>query len=314
MLYDEKLMGLIESAYSRLEKSVKKTDPVFSRKILDWIQAVSGDLSPVEHLTYKNAFPFFLIPYWLEESIHDTIDPGFQEDIIFSSFNLYYYVIMLDNLMDQDQLEALSLSPGCHLFHTWFQLPYQNHFPGDHKFWDYFQEIWFKTAVITTEDACLTDIDEKAFLEVSSQKAYFAGIPTVAVCLKYNRPDLVEPWTRFFYAFGQWNQMFNDVVKSWNRDIENDGLTFLMCEGKKRKHKDETLFDWAIREGYGWGLEYILDFTRKIKEDILPHLHCEAINNYVLFREKTIRDRLEQFNTGKEGVLKLREALGFKNV
>lgn len=309
-MYDPELRGFIESAYSRLVSNINATDPVFAKKVLAWIQAVSGDLSPIDHLTHQNAFPFFLIPYWLEKSINPEFDKQFQEDIIFSSFNLYYYVIMLDNLMDQDQLEALELSPALHLFHTWFQLPYQNHFPGGHSFWDDFQKIWFQTAVVTTADACLTNIDEKSFLDVSSQKAYFAGIPTVAVCLKHGRPDLVEPWTRFFYAFGQWNQMFNDVVKSWERDIENDSLTFFLCEGKKRKKPDESLYTWVIREGYGWGLEFILDFTRKMKEDILPYLECEDINKYVLLREDTIRQRLTHFNNSKPGVDKLREALG----
>lgn len=299
-MFDERLTTIIDSAYKKFENEINTLEKPFSDYVMNWIRnarRIPEGKSPLWAFKTENIFPFFLVPYWLEQVIHKPIDDSLQEDLICSWFYMFFYIIMVDDIMDQDQVPVLELSPALHIFHTWMQISYQRHFHAEHPFWTFFRTVWFKTAAVTTYDAYLEDITKDDFINISSQKAYFAGIPIGAVCYKYNRLDLLKPWTDFIYAFGQWNQMFNDLM-SWKRDYENGAITYVLCEGKRQKKEDETVYNWMMREGFGWGLMFLLDFTKMIKEEKVPPLECRAVEDYMKLRESHIQKRLEQFNIG----------------
>ena len=61
---------------------------------------LAGGAEPEAYFLHPEAFPMVLLPWWLESTIHEPPARGFQRDIVYSSVSGYYFVRMIDDLMD----------------------------------------------------------------------------------------------------------------------------------------------------------------------------------------------------------------------
>jgi len=101
-------------------------------------------------------------------------------------------------------------------------------------------------------DAALTRIDRTTFMRVSARKTAGAKVPIAAVCHRYRRPELLEPWSAFIDLLGCWHQMLNDI-RGWHRDLEAGRATYFLSEADARRGSAGSVSDWIVTEGLEWG-------------------------------------------------------------
>src|SRR6185369_11102253 len=115
-------------------------------------------------------FPLLRLPWWLEKTLRPQPVLTFQADLVYSSMNGYYYIRLLDNVMDGHATVEHRLLPAAGFFHSQFQISYQPYFGSAHPFWNFFKQTWFQSAEVTLRDAALVDVDLPHFRQIASQK------------------------------------------------------------------------------------------------------------------------------------------------
>ena len=129
---------LAEQSIERLTSTLSAETPELARATAGWMRSLSS-AEPADYFTHPEAFPMLLLPWWMEESIIGSADPEFQAEIAYSSVCGYYFVRVLDDLMDGDNPPPAPVLPAMIVFHTEFQQAYGRLFPADHPFWDSFR-------------------------------------------------------------------------------------------------------------------------------------------------------------------------------
>ncbi len=94
-----------------------------------WMRSLST-AEPADYFTHPEAFPMLLLPWWMEESISGSADPAFQSEIAYSSVCGYYFVRLLDDLMDGDNPPPAPVLPAMIVLHTEFQQTYGRSLSG----------------------------------------------------------------------------------------------------------------------------------------------------------------------------------------
>ena len=248
-----------------------------------------------------------LAPWWVEETLRTRPDPSFQEELIFSTVSGYYYVRLIDNLMDGHQTVERSLLPALGVFHTNFQLPYQRFFPDGHPFWKVFTSSWFGSAEVTMIDSGLSEIDRAQFIDVSARKTGAARIPVAAVCYRYDSPRLIQRWSEFLDGFGCWHQMWNDLF-DWPRDLRNRTVTYFLSEARRRQRAGESVAEWVAREGLAWGVEALDEWMAEAMT-LAKDLDCPALIEYLRSREDMVGEQAEHVRIGLESAAQLARVL-----
>ncbi|MBC8235280.1 hypothetical protein H8E77_37520 [bacterium] len=305
-MYDPKLRQITTEAFSRISSEMKQTAPFMEDQFVKWIKHVYGPPSG-EYFMHATAFPMLLLPWWLEKTYHQNPDAAFQSDLVYSTMNGYFYIRLMDNLMDGHATVELKLLPALNFFHTQFQSPYQRHFEYDHLFWNFFKTVWFYSAEVTMKDANLLDINRAQFVQVTAQKTCAVKIPLAAVCYKYGLVDLITPWAEFVVLFGCCHQMWNDLF-DWLRDLKRGTNTYFLSEAKRRKHPDEPVAEWVIREGFDWGMETLRTWMNELKA-LSRNLNSPDMLAYLDKRETMLLQKAEEFTVGLQNVAKLLELL-----
>jgi hypothetical protein len=282
-MYDPELSRLLEIAISQTSAELKQAAPFMARQVIPWLRYLAGTDRLQDYFTRPGAFPSLLLPWWLEKTLRPAPDLAFQSDLVRSTINGYYYIRLIDNLMDGHATVELGLLPVLGFFFTRVQLPYQRHFPYDHAFWDFFITQSSQSADVTIQDANLTDIDQFHFGQVSARKTCGVKIPLGAVCYKYAEPDLIAPWARFVDAFGAWHQMLNDLF-DWPKDMKNGTPTYFLAEAHRRSRPHESVLHWVIEEGFDWAAELILTGMAESKA-LARELNSPALIAYLDRRE-----------------------------
>ena len=264
IIYPPELLGLLTRALSRSRRRLKAGAPALSGQVRTWIQSLSPGSPPETYFTHPKAFPTLLLPWWLESHLRGTPSPAFHGDVVYSTVNGYYFVRMIDDLMDREPPPAAPLLPSLIFFHTEFQRTYQRHFPDGHPFWETFVGVSYASAEAASRDATLKTIDRAQFLEVSSRKIGGAKVPLAAICYRYDRPDLLEPWSRFVDLLGRWHQMLNDVL-GWRRDLDEGRATYFLSEAASRMEPAGSISEWVISDGLPWGLDQLERWADELK-------------------------------------------------
>ena len=146
------------------------------------------------------------------------------------------------------------------------------------------------------KDASLTDIDETQFRQVAAKKVCAGKIPLAAVCCRYERPELIEPWAHFFDLLGCWHQMFNDLF-DWHMDLERQNRTYFLSEAERRKNPDEPIAVWVIREGFEWGIETLQTWMVELRA-MAPQLQNPNLAAYLNQREVMLLEQKEEVAEG----------------
>lgn len=291
-MYDEGLSALMARSASRIITEMESATPSMGRIVGRWIEDLSPGHPPEDYFKYPAAFPIFLLPWWLEEAVTPERDPGFMDDVVSSTMCGYYYIRLLDNLIDGHATSEMEILPAAAFFHTRFQFAYQPHFPHGHPFWEIFRREWFKCAEAVILDRNLTTVDRSTFMSVSSRKLRAALIPIAAVCLRYDRPDLIEGWTRYCDLLACCVQMTDDVF-DWHADASRgEAATYFLSEGRRRKRPDESVTVWVLREGFTWGVSTVREWLHELRERA-PALDCPRAVAYVDRRLEVLREREE---------------------
>lgn len=300
---DERLSAIITQSSQRLLNELEHTAPDMASPLADWMKSLAGGHAPDAYFKHPLAFPTLLMSWWLEESIGNEIDLGFQADLAYSSINGYYFIRMIDNVMDGEDTNEKKLLPALAFFHTEFQTAYQKHFAPSHPFWELYRKTWFGTAQAAIHDASVGEITLGMFERASAQKVSAALIPIAAVCYKYERPDLIAPWSEFVHRIGKWHQMFNDVF-DWHKDSQHGNRTYFLSEAARQKAAGEGELEWIIREGAVFGCDtlrlWMLD-----AQDLADALRSPALAAYLKGRVALFDERARALLEGTAALKKL---------
>jgi hypothetical protein len=257
--YPTELPPLVKAAYARLRRRLRTGAPVLSVPALAWTRTLSGGSPPETYFTHPEAFPMLLLPWWLEEAIRGTADSRFQSELVYSTMSGYYFVRMIDDLMDGERPPKAEVLPALFVFHTEFFRTYQNVFGPSDAFWDALTASWLASAEMASRDAIKGAATRAEFIETSARKIVAARIPLAAVCHRHGRTDLLEPWCRFVDTFGGWHQMLNDI-SGWQNDLEHGRQTYFLSRAPARA--PAIVGAWFVTDGLAAGfaeLEALMD-------------------------------------------------------
>lgn len=246
---DELLIG----ALRRLPARLGQVAPYLADQVTAWMRGLAAAPDPADYFRNPLGFPLLRLPWWLGQTLAPAPDDTFQADLVYSTVNGYYFIRLVDNLMDGHALGERELLPALAFFHTEFQSAYQAYFEADHPFWELFRAVWFGAAEVTARDAGLADIDLDAFQLYAGRKVSAAKIPLAAVCWRAGRPEHLAPWAQFVDTLGRWHQMWNDVF-DWSKDLRHGTATYFLSEARRRKRPGEPAAAWVVREGFAWGV------------------------------------------------------------
>jgi hypothetical protein len=302
-MYNSDLSRLIIQAISRLNFEMEQTAPAMAQQVLPWLKQLAGQAQPDDYFKHPLAFPALLLPWWAEQSLVKQPDLAFQADLAYSTINGYYYIRLIDNLMDGHATIELELLPALNFFHTQFQTAYQPYFISGHPFWNFFQAVWFRSGEAAMQDANLTDIDETLFSQIAAQKVCAAKIPLAAVCYRYERPDLIDPWSRFVDLLGCWHQMHNDLF-DWSRDEARQTCTYFLSEARRRRNPDEPVAGWVARAGFTWAIGKLQGWLVELKKQAgaLDNLH---LLDYLASREAMLLKQKDKVAPGLQHLARI---------
>jgi hypothetical protein len=242
-------------------------------------------------------YPMLLLPWWLGGVLDSDRGNRLQKDIAYSTVSGYYFIRLLDNLMDHEDTTEIKILPVVALFHSEFQRVYHCYFDVSHPFWPEFDRHWYGSVEAATVDAVLEDVDRDRFNSIAAAKTCAAKIPVTAVALFYNRGDLVEPWCGLCDELGRFQQMFDDV-SDWQVDqIRNDRATFFLCEGWRCKRQDESLLEWVVREGFDWAAAELGTHMSAI-ETRARDLKSDDMGSYVAERRRMLTTWTSEIRRG----------------
>jgi len=306
-MYDSQLKDIITRAVSRIDAEMAQEVPFMARHADAWMRSLSGSAQPAEYFLHPLAFPMLLLPWWAEKTCRSTPNLNLQSDLAYSTVNGYYYIRLIDNVMDGDVTIDLTLLPALNFFHTQFHAPYQRYFSAAHPFWKDFNRIWFRSGQAAMQDARLADIDETSFVQIGAQKVCAAKIPVAAVCYRHRRLDLIQPWFQVVDRLGGWHQMLNDVF-DWRKDLERQNQTFFLSEAGRRNASGEAVTAWVVREGFAWASQTLHTWMAELKE-MAQHLPSPDLSAYLEKREALFSEREAQVRAGFQNLTRFLTAL-----
>jgi hypothetical protein len=204
---------------------------------------------------------------------------GASGRIVYASVNLYYFVRMIDNVMDGDQTVEVQLLPALGHFHHEAERALAQLFRATHPFWDAYGRHWRTGAATAIRDAAGESTDERTYREAGGRKVEAAKIGLAAVAHLAGRLEVLPVRERVHELFGYWHQMKNDLV-DWVRDRGKGHRTWLLAEGERRKCAKEPLEAWMAREGFTWSVAVMERWMNDLRA-IVPSLSSPAIERYL---------------------------------
>lgn len=287
-LMEDELDALLVAAIERLRREMQAAAPFMAGRVWPWLIERAHSPQPADYFRNPLGFPLLRLPWWLAKTLAAEPALPFHSDLVYSTINGYYFIRLLDNVMDGHATVETQLLPAAGFFHTQFQSMYQRYFPSEHPFWITFASAWFHAADVTVRDASLKDVDEAAFREIASQKVSAVKIPLAAVGHYHGNVERVEAWWRFADRLGGWHQMWNDVF-DWNKDLTYGTRSYFLCEAERRKRAGESIAAWVVREGLAWGVALLHAWLDELKALAAP-LDSPELAKYLALRD----DRLAQ--------------------
>jgi hypothetical protein len=304
---DSHLDDLLAAALARLEREMALAAPIMAERMSGWMRQLARSPRPEDYFNNSIGFPLLRLPWWLEATFHAP-DPTFQADLVYSTVNGYYYIRLLDNVMDGHTTVERQLLPAAGFYHTQFQSAYQRYFEPRHPFWAFFEQTWFRSAEVTVLDASLDSLTLAQFQQIAGQKVCAAKIPLAAVCHRYERAGLLEPWSQFVDALGAWHQMWNDVF-DWHKDLTYETRTYFLSEAGRRKRPDEPAAAWVVREGFDWGVATLQAWMQTLKEQARG-LSSPGLLRYLEQRDTMLQEQKDALADHLSSLSRLAVAMG----
>jgi hypothetical protein len=283
VMYPETIRKLVDQACRRMLAEMYQGGPYMAQQAELWIRKLAGAERPADYFEHPLAFPMFLLPWWMEQTLTTKPALDFQADLIYSTVNGYYFIRMIDNVMDGHSTIEQKLLPMLGFFHMQFHAVYQRYFAYDHPFWPLFKAIAVQSAECALRDAGMREIDLAAFRTIAGRKVAGGKIPLAAVSFRYDQPQVYDNWLVFYDKLGCWHQMYNDLF-GWLRDLRNQTPSYFLSEGHRRKGPEQSITAWVIREGFAWGVETLGAWLVEMQELAQP-LQSRELIAYLQFRQ-----------------------------
>jgi hypothetical protein len=235
-----------------------------------------------EYFLQPRTFPFLQLPWWAAKSFASELDREFMADVVYSTLNGYYYIRLLDNLMDGHDSVEMKILPATAFFHTEFQAAYQKYFDPAHPFWEVFRSAWFSASDAVTREINLDRIHESEFEQITVAKLAGARIPLAAVGFRHHAGDRLRCWEEFTLALARWSQMEDDLF-DWHQDLRHGKTSYFLTEASRRKGF-ETVSAWVIREGFQLGVQNLQWELSELRRLVAP-LNSPDVVRYLDSRE-----------------------------
>ncbi|MCU0755062.1 MAG: class 1 isoprenoid biosynthesis enzyme [Xanthomonadales bacterium] len=301
------MQAAIDGAIQQLSERLDTHLPDSAAPIRQWMHALSAGFGPRAYFTHPQAFPTLALPHWAAESLGLAADPEFQLQLAYSSICGYYFIRMIDNVMDGEATLESTLLPALAFFHAEFQSVYQQCFALDSPFWPLFRSAWYGTAEAAMQDARSKHITLETFEAVSARKVRAALIPVGAVFVRQGNYSPIAAWSALTYQLGRWHQMENDLF-DWYKDQRNGNQTCFLSAAEHRRDADESAMMWIVRTGFrescdllrGW----IADTTRMAQS-----LGSEALIAYLDARAEGFEQRSRLALAGLGGLQRIARAM-----
>jgi hypothetical protein len=287
---------LLSIAITRMLDNLRKETPALAQQAEGWVKKLAGTDDPADYYRHPLAFPAMLLPWWVEQSLGTKLDKSFQADLIYSSVTGYYFIRLIDNVMDGHGPEDAALLPLLGFFHTQFHSTYQPYFEFNHPFWVYFNRIGILSADYAINSSLLNDIDLDTFMSMAGLKVCGGKIPIAAVCYHYHSEELLPRWEAFFDRLGCWHQMFNDLF-GWIKDLKHNTSSYFLSEAKKRKHPDDSIVTWVVRTGFDWGLSVLNGWMEDLQQNAAT-LSSDELVEYLNYRNQLLSEQATEIKKG----------------
>jgi hypothetical protein len=297
------------AAIDQISSSLSGQAPFLQRQIAEWICQVSPDRDPSALFTQQRMFPLLQLPLWLADTLPIRQDADFHRSLTHSSVNGYFYIRLIDDVVDGDQNRELELIclPAAGFFSSRFQLFYQQHFPPERAFWRTFHELWLASCESAACDASLPTVTWQDFERVSSRKYSAAGIPVAAVCYHYEHPELLAPWLAFTHDLARWSQMLDDTL-DWHADRRDCRATYFLSEAERQKSSAESLERWIAREGHDWAFGLLGQWMNNLRADAVK-LGSPDLDAYLAHRQAWLQQQEASLRKGYRALSQLARIL-----
>jgi hypothetical protein len=305
---DGTLEAVVTKAIARLEAELRAELPREAGRITDWMRRLSADGRAETRFLLPEQFPMLLMPWLLGKKLGEDPGDAFHEDNLYAMITSYYFIRLIDNLMDRESTVELSILPSTAFFHTRFQAVYQAYFGPDHPFWSHFRLYWLGSAEFAMRDARLERIDRAAFVSIAAKKICAAKIPVAAACYRCRREDLIPSWDRFYDLLGCYQQMLDDM-SDWRHDMTCPGTTtYFLSEAAGRRRPEESVLDWIAREGFRWGMGELAGWMAEM-EALARSLDCAEVGLYLGMRKTKTAVWETKVSCGLDALGRLRSIL-----
>jgi len=285
-MLDRTLSECLDRAIARLPDACRDA-PASADALVAWATRLSPTGRARDYFDGGRAV-MLLLPWWLEKRIRPVPDVRFQELLVESTVHAYYFVRLIDNLMDEDAAEERELLPLLGLLHANFSRVYARLFPPDEPFWNHFDRYWANTAEAAIREKTLTQVSLNDFIGIAAKKTSGVKIPLAAVCCRYGRLDLLDAWCAFHDGFACWQQMLDDTC-DWVHDRRHGNTTFFLSEGDRQKRPGESVSGWVVRRGFAWAIDQLAAAMRDLRVQA-ARLDSPELGRFLEYRDAEVRE------------------------
>lgn len=285
---DNQLRKMVNDACARIQVELTRRAPFLGEQVCDWMEHLSPTGKASEYFLRPRSFPLLRLLWWAAKSFTAEPDCEFLADVVYSTVNGYYYIRLLDNLMDGHGTVELKILPATAFFHTEFQAMYHKYFDAAHPFWKVFRSAWFSASEAVTREVNLDRIDQVEFERVTVAKLSGARIPMAAVGFHHGAGEQLRCWEAFTLALARWSQMEDDLF-DWHHDLRHGKPSYFLTEATRHK-AFESVEAWVIREGFQQG---IMTLQRELSalRRLVPSLHSPDVVRYLDSRETILESQ-----------------------
>jgi hypothetical protein len=287
-VHDRQLSELVTHACDRIRDELARRAPSLGEKVCGWMAHLSPTGKAPDYFLQPRIFPLLRLPLWAARTFAAEPDYDFLADVVYSSVNGYYYIRLLDNLMDGHGTIELKILPAAAFFHSEFQATYHKYFDTAHPFWEVFRSAWFSASNAVAREVDLDTIDQEDFEKVTVVKLAGARIPLAAVGFRHNAGDRLRSWEEFTLALARWSQIEDDLF-DWHHDLLHGKTSFFLTEARKHNSFD-SVEAWMIRAGFQQGME-ILQRELSSLRLLVDGLNSPDVVRYLDLRETTLESQ-----------------------
>jgi hypothetical protein len=242
------LTPAIHRAADALGAAIARELPTLAPRALGWLRALTTTGRPADYFLHPRRFPVVRLPWW---SVEDRPpDPALLDDVVRGTMAGYWYVRLVDDLVDREPRTPVEVLPLAAFLHLEFEGAWRRHFPAESPFWPVFRARWLALADSTAPAA--DDPGPDALVARAAATIGAVVIPIRALTLAAGVPARFGPWAAAAEALARAEQLLDDLT-DWHTDHERGQPNVLVALGA-REVGHAAVPGWVAREGFRRGL------------------------------------------------------------